>query len=164
MKCLFLPLFLVMTLVGCSTSNGNPAPEKATLVIHSDTTTKAAALNFLRDQHDESDAEGDVFYAEQQWHLDHWEEITNTLSVNDVQEADSLALVLYSYSVGGDIFRDALWMRRYKGRWAVSLDQYFYYSEYNSKDPFGDGNGERAKSMIEKASAWKEGSATIFGY
>lgn len=83
------------------------------------------------------------------------EELTATLEVVDFLQADEIGVALVRYSIGRNVYRNSLWLREVDSKWFPSALQ--YYSPYGD-DPFKDGNGERAKDIIEAAEEWEEES------
>jgi len=84
-------------------------------------------------------------------------EISQNLKIADtfVIKSFEQTLVFYSYSIGSDIIRETQYYKKDKdnGKWyRTSL----YLSSYNNEDPFKDGNGSRAKEILDKSSDWEE--------
>ena len=67
-------------------------------------------------------------------------------------------LVLYSYSIGGDIIRLSEYVIKENGKYYV-INKYF--SSYDD-DPFKNGLGEESKKILEKEEKWKESNESIW--
>lgn len=67
-------------------------------------------------------------------------------------------LVLYSYSIGGDIIRLSEYVIKENGKYYI-INKYF--SSYDD-DPFKNGLGEEAKKILEKEEKWKESNESIW--
>lgn len=67
-------------------------------------------------------------------------------------------LVLYSYSIGGDIIRLSEYVIKENGKYYV-INKYF--SSYDD-DPFQNGLGEESKKILEKEEKWKESNESIW--
>ncbi len=67
-------------------------------------------------------------------------------------------LVLYSYSVGGDIIRASEYVVKENGKYYV-LNKYF--SSYDD-DPFKNGLTEESKLILEKEKKWTESNGSIW--
>lgn len=86
----------------------------------------------------------------------HGEEIGRTFAVAGVLIADSIAVALVRYSIGPRVYHDAHWLRRVGPRWHPTAD---LSPLKDSDDPFGDGDAERARLVIDSATAWLEEGA-----
>ena len=67
-------------------------------------------------------------------------------------------LVLYSYSIGGDIIRLSEYVIKENGKYYL-INKYF--SSYDD-DPFKNGLGEESKKILEKEEKWKESNESIW--
>jgi len=111
----------------------------------------------------EQDAQWSQMY--HPWSLDaeywrqHRAEIEKGIEVVDEEQADDIRAVFYRYTVGSKVFKNVLWMRRIGDVW---WSTYEYFSSY-ADDPFSDGQGARAKQLIERVQTWQQESAKRFG-
>jgi hypothetical protein len=86
----------------------------------------------------------------------HGQEIRQTLEVVDVVTTEAVAISLVRYSIGPNIYKDSVWLRKVGSAWRYcSTPQFAVWSE----DSFEDGQAERAKKMIGRAAAWEKESA-----
>ena len=69
-----------------------------------------------------------------------------------------LELVLYSYSIGGDIIRLSEYVIKENGKYYI-INKYF--SSYDD-DPFKNGLGEEAKKILEKEEKWMESNESVW--
>lgn len=67
-------------------------------------------------------------------------------------------LVLYSYSIGGDIIRLSEYVIKENGKYYI-INKYF--SSYDD-DPFKNGLGEEAKKILEKEEKWMESNESVW--
>lgn len=81
----------------------------------------------------------------------HREEIERTLDVSGVLGADSVSVALLRYSIGPDVYRDVLWLRRVGGEWRhVSMPRF----AADTADPFADGQPDRSREIVRRADVW----------
>jgi hypothetical protein len=69
------------------------------------------------------------------------------LNVAETVELEGIGVCFVRYSVGGNVYREARWLRKIDGAWFICSREYF--SSY-ADDPFEDGNQQRAKKLIER--------------
>ena len=98
-------------------------------------------------------APANTLYDKYEFFRKHRPEIIHTLEVADSLTVADKGVVLFRYSLGGDIYRSTIWMRKMNDRWFVSLRLSEYSEEYEQYD---DETKEKAKKVIEKATVWKE--------
>ena len=85
----------------------------------------------------------------------HRDEMLRTLEVVETAELDSMAASFTRYSIGANIYRKVVWLRKVDGQWRVS--QKTYFSEY-SDDPGADWKSEKAKALLSRVKDWEEKS------
>ena len=98
-----------------------------------------------------------IVFDGQKFFADHRSEIIETLEVVDTLTVGDIGVALIRYSLGTDIYRSAVWMRRIEDSWFPTGSQYFskYSDEYEA---FKNETKEQADKMIEKAESWEEES------
>jgi hypothetical protein len=87
----------------------------------------------------------------------HRDEMLKTLEIVDVTQTDKIAVAFVRYSVGSNVYREGVWMRRVDGRWRVCSSQYF--SSFGD-DPFNDGKPDEAKKLIKRLDDWEKDAKT----
>jgi len=98
-----------------------------------------------------------IVFDGQKFFADNREEIRATLEIVDTLTVGDLGVALVRYSLGTDVYRSAVWMRKMDGLWWPSGSQYF--SEYSDDyDALSEDMQQRADSVITKVDAWKEES------
>ncbi|MEX0663005.1 MAG: hypothetical protein WEA58_12575 [Balneolaceae bacterium] len=161
-RCISLLTIPLILLIGCNYQGAPSKNIQTTNQLESlaDTSAQKTALNYFEWRYlDYDDFQRPLFSDLDYWFKDNNEEIKSTLEVAEVLNADDISLALIRYSVGSNIFRDAVWLRNYNGKWTISSNQYF--STYDD-DPFKDGNPERAEEIINKEDEWTENSSERF--
>jgi hypothetical protein len=154
-------LWLIL-IIGCNSqkASNNYSQDNLELVSFADTSAEKVALKYFKWMNlDLENLQRPLMYDSDYWYLDNYDEISKTLEVAETLYADSISLVLIRYSVGSDLFRESVWLRKYKSNWTVSVSQYF--SVYDD-DPFNDGKLERAERIINKEEQWTDNSSEKF--
>ena len=82
-----------------------------------------------------------------------------TLKVTDVQTVDDIGAAFITYSVGSNVYREVVWVRRVGEVWRVSTRQWFYDGD---EVGFHEGHVPEAKQLIEAVDKWKEESPPSF--
>ena len=150
----------ILLLFSCDKQNKTSTNKYSSPQTLADTSATQTALNYFEWRYTDFERlERPLFSDHDFWFKNHKEEVQETLEVADVLKANNLAIALLRFSVGSDIYREAIWLRKYDGLWTVSSNQYF--STYGD-DPFGDGQPDRAERIIEKEEEWTENSAEKF--
>lgn len=147
MKVVYL-LFLAIVLIACS---GTASHENK--ILNADT-PQEDLLQTLKNSYLKSDYDISTLYGYKT--NKHKEEIAKTIKIADTFHIKGYGqtLVLYSYSIGSDIFRESKNYKKENGKWYTT---YFYATSYDD-DPFKDGNSTRAKEILEKKDKWTEES------
>jgi len=99
-----------------------------------------------------------IRYAEQ-WMVEQVRpEVLQTLEVADTLAAADVGLALVRFSLGADIFRKTIWLRKVPAGWLPSWRQYFtrYDDEYES---LADDQQRMVDALLEKAEEWQKESA-----
>lgn len=154
----------VLTISGCqSAANNNGAlpTNEEQLVIVSDSTMAGAVKKMFEMRY--KPVSNFILSAEHRFLHENRDEILNTLEVVEEVDRGFYGVVFVRYSVGVDIFREAIYLKKYGPEWMYTEDQYYYYSEYTDEgqDPFKDGKGSEAKTLIERVEKWVTDGATI---
>lgn len=107
-------------------------------------------------------APANPLYDKYEFYREHRPEILETLEVADSLTVADKGVVLVRYSLGGDIYRSAIWMRKMKDHWFISLRLSEYSEEYEQYD---DETKKRADIVMEKARKWdEEGKDAWWGF
>lgn len=71
-----------------------------------------------------------------------------------------LSVIFYSFNLGTEILRETVYMIK-------ENDEYYLHNEYFSSyndDPFGNGQGEEGKELLEKIEKWESENENIKWY
>ena len=154
MKKLVLPILVSFLLSSC-----NENAQKETKIIFEPKTTTLELLKQRLDNTLESIRGFDGVY-ENHLLLKNKENVLNSLKIDEQIQIPKtkFELVLYSYSIGGDIIRHSEFVTKENGKFYI-INKYF--SSYDD-DPFKNGLGEECKKILEKESKWNESNESIW--
>ncbi|MGI8600219.1 MAG: hypothetical protein ACR2KB_13275 [Chitinophagaceae bacterium] len=83
----------------------------------------------------------------------HKDEVLKTLEVvEEVEVQKDVVLIFYRYSIGTDIVKQTIYMRKIDGKY---LPYSKYYSSYED-DPFKNGKPDEGKALLKKAEEWEK--------
>jgi hypothetical protein len=152
---LMLIAFMMLDLINCSTAQA-PAGRVTYAVPKSPVDLVKQYYRDVAWRLPERPFEYAYIYDSANFLLKHRDEMLQTLNVAETVEVETLGVCFVRYSVGGNVYRDARWIRKIDGDWFICAREYF--SSY-ADDPFGDGNPQHAKKLIERVDAWNKDSS-----
>lgn len=86
------------------------------------------------------------------------EEILDTYEIVEIDSLGNLALALSRYSIGGDVFRESMYLIRQDGRWYPHPR---YLISYPEREDLPDELKAQYEELIEKETNWLENSAKV---
>lgn len=89
------------------------------------------------------------------------DEIMDTYEIAETDTVGNLAVALTRYSVGGDIFREHLWLLHHKNKWHPYGNNIYRLSSYTAIEDLPEGLGQKLETIRDKASTWSENSAKV---
>ena len=159
MKKLFVLAVALLLFVGCN-QNGAVMTERP-LASVDNRSMESLAVGYLKNIWIPV-APANPLYDKYEFYRVHRPEILETLEVADSLAVADKGVVLVRYSLGGDIYRSAIWMRKMKDHWFISLRLSEYSEEYEQYD---DETKKRADIVMEKARKWdEEGKDAWWGF
>jgi hypothetical protein len=104
---------------------------------------------------DYAGSENDILWTARDVYIyENCDELQETMELVEAKSADGITAVFIRYSVGTKIFRDVVWLRRVRNRYARTFDR---PSEYGDTDW-----SEAAIELREEADTWEDESANWY--
>jgi hypothetical protein len=117
---------------------------------------ESAARSFIQNAWSPTEGEPIVF-DRTKFFEDNRDEILETFEVVDTLKLKNKGAALVRFSVGSDIYRSAIWVRKIDNSWLPSNNQGF--SEYSTEyELMNDRMQSKADAIIKKVDKWEEES------
>ncbi len=151
----FAPLFAVVVsllIFGCQRGDNSAVAAESdsvdTLAVAQGKSMRAATFDHFRLAYADME-EGHAWADQQYFVIKNRDEILGTLEVVDTMAVDQFGLSLVRYSLGPDVYRSAIWLRKIDDTWLSMYSE--FGDDYTRLDPESQ---EQLNAMVEKADLW----------